>query len=242
MRFPGKKWIFAGMLSAIVLPAMVSSAFCETLNLPDEYSAIEEAIYAASQAETISQNCGDCHYGTDYGQKVTLPHHDCYMGGDPNSPYNPNCPDPPPMTCEPCHYNYDENNECQRVFSGKYGEGCGMCHTFDTCSVDDWKFLGQCIQLTEPCSQPPDVMIQELIATVINLNLQRGISNAIDAKLDTALSILDDMNTNNDVAAINSLNAFINAVEAQRGKEISNEEADNLVAAAQAIISKLEAQ
>ena len=53
------------------------------------------------------------------------------------------------------------------------------------------------------------------------------------------LSALDDVNSNNDVAAINSLNAFINAVEAQRGNKISNEDADALIAAVQSIISAL---
>ncbi|MDY6990784.1 MAG: hypothetical protein SWQ30_22305 [Thermodesulfobacteriota bacterium] len=90
------------------------------------------------------------------------------------------------------------------------------------------------------CSQPPEVMVEELVNTVIDLNLQNGISNALDAKLDNALASLDDANTNNDVAAINSLNAFINATEAQRGNKISSEDADALIAAAQAIIDQLE--
>ena len=47
------------------------------------------------------------------------------------------------------------------------------------------------------------------------------------------------MNQNNDVAAINSLEAFINAVEAQRGTKIAEADADDLVAAAQAIIDAL---
>ena len=64
----------------------------------------------------------------------------------------------------------------------------------------------------------------------------------MDAKLETALSALDDVNTNNDVAAANTLNAFINAVEAQRGNKISYEDAYMLVAAAQAIIATLESQ
>jgi hypothetical protein len=85
-------------------------------------------------------------------------------------------------------------------------------------------------------------MIQELTETVIDLNLQQGISNSLDAKLGAALAALDDVNNNNDVAAINTLNAFINAVEAQRGNKISNEDADALIATAQAIIDKLQSQ
>jgi hypothetical protein len=88
----------------------------------------------------------------------------------------------------------------------------------------------------------PKEMLEELTGTVISLNIKGGISNAFDAKLERAISALDDVNENNDIAAINSLNAFINAVEAQRGQHITNEDADLLVAAAQAIITKLESQ
>ncbi|MFX0202117.1 MAG: hypothetical protein ACFFCW_38895 [Candidatus Hodarchaeota archaeon] len=57
-------------------------------------------------------------------------------------------------------------------------------------------------------------MLQELVDTVISINLQQGVSNALDAKLDTVISALDGASENNDVAAIKSLYAFINAVEA----------------------------
>ena len=83
------------------------------------------------------------------------------------------------------------------------------------------------------------VLIEELVAAVILLNLNEGIQNSLDAKLDTALQALDDMNQNNDVAAFNALQAFINAVNAQRGNSISVEDADVLVAGAQAIIDQL---
>lgn len=83
----------------------------------------------------------------------------------------------------------------------------------------------------------PQDLIGDIVSYVINLNLQRGITNSLDAKLYNALSALDDTNENNDIAGCNSLEAFINAVEAQRGKKISNNEADELIAAAQNIIS-----
>ena len=82
--------------------------------------------------------------------------------------------------------------------------------------------------------------IEQLIDEVIELNLHQGISNSLDAKLDVALKALDDLNENNDVGAINALNAFINEVEAQRGNKIFDEHADNLIDAALAIINKLE--
>lgn len=71
------------------------------------------------------------------------------------------------------------------------------------------------------------------------MNLHQGIENSLDAKLDAAVQALDDINQNNDVAAINTLGAFINAVEAQRGKKITEADADALIAAAQEIIAAL---
>jgi hypothetical protein len=85
----------------------------------------------------------------------------------------------------------------------------------------------------------PIVAVNNLVEDVLDLNLQTGIANGLDAKLDSALSALDDLNENNDVAAINSLEAFINAVEAQRGHKIPEADAVVLIAAAQAIIDDL---
>lgn len=81
--------------------------------------------------------------------------------------------------------------------------------------------------------------INNLINTVKNLNLQKGIDNSLDAKLDAARNALNDANMNNNVAAINSLEAFFNAIEAQRGKQIDNSNADTLIGKAQSIIARL---
>ena len=82
-------------------------------------------------------------------------------------------------------------------------------------------------------------MLRELAVDIVELNLQNGIENSLDVKLDAALQALVDINANNDVAAVNSLQAFINAVEAQRGNKIPAADADALIAAAQAIIDSL---
>jgi hypothetical protein len=88
----------------------------------------------------------------------------------------------------------------------------------------------------------PVEMLADLLNSVVSLNLQNGISNALDAKLDTAIAAISDINNNNDVAAVNSLSAFINSVQAQSGNKIAVEDADMLIAAAQAIIDKLTAE
>lgn len=87
--------------------------------------------------------------------------------------------------------------------------------------------------------QTPSEAINDLIDTVTDLNLKKGIDNSLDAKLNSALNALDDLNQNNDVAAINSLQAFINAVEAQRGNSLTDAQADMLINIAQSIIDSL---
>ena len=87
----------------------------------------------------------------------------------------------------------------------------------------------------------PIALLRELVQQVIDLNIQQGISNSLDAKLQAVIQALEDVNQNNDVAAVNALEAFINAVQAQRGGKISVEDADSLIATAQATIDALNA-
>jgi hypothetical protein len=84
--------------------------------------------------------------------------------------------------------------------------------------------------------------VLDLMQNVIDLNLQQGIENGLVAKLEAAMQSLDDINANNDVAAVNTLEAFINAVEVQRGNKISEADADALIADAQQIIDLLMAE
>jgi hypothetical protein len=66
----------------------------------------------------------------------------------------------------------------------------------------------------------------ELINTTAEINAQSGILNPLDAKLDSAVKALDDVNDNNDASTVYKLQAFINAVEAQRGNHISEDDAN----------------
>ncbi len=88
-------------------------------------------------------------------------------------------------------------------------------------------------------SVDPVELLGELAGKVFGLNLQNGISNSLDAKLDAALKALEDINNNNHVAAINTLQAFINAVEAQSDNKIPEADADDLITTAQEIIAAL---
>ncbi|MHC4123294.1 MAG: choice-of-anchor Q domain-containing protein [Planctomycetota bacterium] len=82
-------------------------------------------------------------------------------------------------------------------------------------------------------------LLDILAEQVMVLELQPGVENSLLTKIDTALQKLEDKNQNNDIAAVNLLKAFINAVESQSGKKIPTEDADALITAAQQIIDLL---
>ena len=82
-------------------------------------------------------------------------------------------------------------------------------------------------------------LINGLINDVLMLNLHQGIQNSLDAKLNAVLKAVDDFNAYNDIAAINTLEAFIAAVQAQSGNKIPTEDANVLIATAKEIIVAL---
>ncbi|MHC4123701.1 MAG: choice-of-anchor Q domain-containing protein [Planctomycetota bacterium] len=87
--------------------------------------------------------------------------------------------------------------------------------------------------------QDPIELLLGLIDYVNDLNLPKGTANSLLAKLDNALKLLEDEDENNDGAAINLLDSFINTVEAQSGKKIPETDADALIGAAEQIIELL---
>jgi hypothetical protein len=95
-----------------------------------------------------------------------------------------------------------------------------------------------------------DELLDALIAQVEGANIPAGVKNSLLAKLDNAkkkkeqgLERLEAGNTtvamNMFNAAANMLGAFINEVQAQRGKKIAVGDADSLIAQAQDIIWRL---
>ena len=75
-----------------------------------------------------------------------------------------------------------------------------------------------------------------MIADVEDLSLSSGTENSLTSTLEAAAAALDQGNVN---AGTNKLEAFLNLVDAQRVKEISEDDADRLIAAAQQIIDSL---
>jgi hypothetical protein len=85
----------------------------------------------------------------------------------------------------------------------------------------------------------PVELLLDLTDYISGLSLHGGISNNLQAKLDAAIQKLEDDNENNNVAAVNLLEAFINAVQAQSGKKIAQPDATALIATVQEILELL---
>ncbi|HEU0297499.1 MAG TPA: PKD domain-containing protein [Anaerolineales bacterium] len=81
------------------------------------------------------------------------------------------------------------------------------------------------------------ILTTEVNDFVAGGDISSGVGTALLSKLQTAQKKLDSSQTN---TTINVLNAFMNSVEAQRGKKISAAAADDLMAQAQTIIEQLQ--
>jgi len=78
-----------------------------------------------------------------------------------------------------------------------------------------------------------------LSALVASFRIPQGIAGSLDAKLRNALAALTAATAWQRQDAVNKLLAFINEVKAQRGKALTNAQADELVALAQRIVAVL---
>jgi hypothetical protein len=93
--------------------------------------------------------------------------------------------------------------------------------------------------LPPPQAPTASELLFDLAGQIELINLKVGISNSLDAKLDAIDNALNDLNTNNDVAACNALNAFINSVLAQSGTQIAEGDAAALIEDAMVIVELL---
>ncbi len=81
--------------------------------------------------------------------------------------------------------------------------------------------------------------VQSLSTLVASYNLQQGIANSLDTKLQNAQAALVAANAGQRQDAQNKILAFISAVEAQRGKQLTSAQADSLIAGAIRILAVL---
>ena len=81
--------------------------------------------------------------------------------------------------------------------------------------------------------------IDSLSELVASYNLKQGIANSLDSKLQNVLDALSAANAGQRQDVTNKLEAFINSVEAQRAKELTNAQADALEALAKRILGVL---
>ncbi len=82
----------------------------------------------------------------------------------------------------------------------------------------------------------PSQEVETLIEDIYDMELHQGLENSLIQKL---MNVLQSIGYGWIDDAINQLNAFINQVEGQRGNKLTDEQADYLVSAAQAIIDSL---
>jgi len=82
----------------------------------------------------------------------------------------------------------------------------------------------------------PDAQITSLVTQVESLDTSGGITTSLDAKLSHVLSALASAKGNSVTVACNSLNAFINEVEARsRSRLLTSEQAASLISAASSV-------
>jgi hypothetical protein len=87
--------------------------------------------------------------------------------------------------------------------------------------------------------QTPSQGIESLSALVLSYKLKQGTANSLDAKLQNVAAALQAVNAGQRQDAANKLSAFINAVDAQRGRVLSNAQADQLEGLARRILAVL---
>ncbi len=83
----------------------------------------------------------------------------------------------------------------------------------------------------------PVTAVANLLVSVLDLNLPNGISKKLEGKLADAAA---DLQENDDQAAIDDLTDFIDVIEKQYGNNISEQDAEDLISAAEVIISALD--
>lgn len=92
------------------------------------------------------------------------------------------------------------------------------------------------VKVFDVITTTPQEAIEDIVKDIEEMDLPEGLENSLLSKLENAIKSLEKGNDN---AAISQIEAFINQVEAQRGKKLTDELADALIASAQNIVNAL---
>ncbi|UCE39299.1 MAG: hypothetical protein JSW00_08795 [Thermoplasmata archaeon] len=92
------------------------------------------------------------------------------------------------------------------------------------------------VKVFEVITESPQEAIEDVMDDIEEMNLPKGLECSLLSKLENAIKSLDKGNDN---AAMNKIEAFINEVEAQRGKKLTDAQADELIAAAEEILAMI---
>jgi hypothetical protein len=88
--------------------------------------------------------------------------------------------------------------------------------------------------------QSPEALIGALSEKIAAIHASSGIVSSLDAKLSNALAALENIKRKDNASATRMMLAFINAVEAQRGKELTDAQANDLISTARDVIDLLD--
>jgi hypothetical protein len=103
-------------------------------------------------------------------------------------------------------------------------------------TADNSRLLPVSVTLESPAPPDPAQMVTDLQATLSGFGLPKGTTTALDSSLQRALAALG---ANDTVGACNALNAFLNKVQAQAGKKLTPEQAEQLTDAANELRAQL---
>ena len=106
------------------------------------------------------------------------------------------------------------------------GDKCDSCPTKDASGLD---------ADTDGCIDTEEGLL-EILTDLPSELISDQIENSLLSKVENAIKSLEK---DKETAAIGQLEAFINQVEAQRGKKISEETADLLISYAENLISQI---
>jgi hypothetical protein len=101
-------------------------------------------------------------------------------------------------------------------------------------------FKGDLLVPSTPQPVTAEGLIEALSEEIAAINAGSGVVSSLDAKLSNALAALENIKRKDNASAMRMMFAFINAVEAQRGKELTDAQANQLITTAHEVIDLID--